>query len=1576
MSSHDFVQHGRALVQEGQFQEAVKVCRLGLLAHPTALQGRLVLGSALIALRRYDEVLAEMRVALEIDEGNAWALALKGQALLHKGKASQAALVIDRARLFAPGEQYIEDLWSRAQSALGDEALGEFVSRQPSETRTKNYPAHDDLETDTGSEKITRPQAVIGFSEEDDSNSAELGDTTDAVDAIEHLGRPLAPESALVADAVTPNGDDGEEAAYTIEETSEQLGDSEETRVAGQPAGFGSDSDIDDNGDYFGNGPLARTDVHPRYELDGSTPWPGRHEDAAAQRDGGGRLFALSPRDAHGEAGQNRGGKSHDGTPPRHAMAREREQRAAIRAAELFAQSNDFVPTKTLEHFDDSLVPTGTQKASRSGDVEDSAMATALDQVPDQFRATPSLSSDPPIAPAPRFSSFSSDPFGHSETFDASAHAMSSMAPGQSAGPDGMAGMPEAVWAEQSGSSLSDSGPISVHPAEHFDPLDSFHGGDTLRRDGSYPWTDAASPAPPNDSVEAHFSPVAEHQPGRQDDPSQADSAARTRALPATQPDPVPVKADLASDGPFFFDDDDFDKLDPDRSDFDPDRTEESTVYFQRSPQRESGPPQSPGAVDSDDFDFDDEVMLSPQAMAGRRRAPARPGAAPPGHDPAARARPRHPDEPAALSPPVGARNSQERGPSLDDLFPEEESGVSKIALIEEVLQAADAREQPAAGPEPTSLPSSKKSDMRLIRAGLGLEPTGTGEVSMSRQPPPVPASARPLPPRPAQPMPHRLPSKMPQVRVRGRGQPDRHPVDRTGGAPKSRSRWVYALYLLMALVVVAGGVFAGLQIREIRLARQIRTAQRVAVSLAQDDTYNGYLRARAAYDDIVAVRANNETRAQLARMRAAIAAEFGEGQGDAKALVSELDGVEDVNTACARALLALADDDLATAEQWARTVAQDHPAEPLGPYLTGRVALLARRADDALVAFNEALALESRPANYVGLGYAHLARSSYSEAKAAFQRALDRVPGHPSAIIGQAEITVAAGTVTGESDKIAQQLQELIERESDEPTAPSPWQRARASLAMVRLAIARDDKGAIEVALARTRELRPRRDIRFTKAFIMTLLDIGDIGAARAEAKRAGELWPERIDLRYELARVSLADGDPGAVVAILDGDVGGDVKALATRGRAYLMIGDKRRARLDLEAAFAANPNGVEVVLGMVDLALAGGDFRTALERIQPFYSPDAPGPVQVAYAAALRASGVRKKAREILTRAVGRFKIGRAYLELARLEVDEGNFKKASARYAAAIARMPKDLAAQLEVARLAVETGSIADARAALDQMVVDYAQSFDVLLEAARVQILTGAHEQAKSTLDAAEKLPEGKARGRSHIERERGRLALKEWRTNDAIDRLNTAKKLNSRDVEANLLLVHAHYAADKDKALRAAVQDIPKRFPKDAPVRELAMGRRETYFDRMGEALGYYRKAQDKLQSQNATPRQRANAIYWIGRIHLFESRLDSAEKSLLSATKLDPGNAIAFYYLGRLYVDRSRLTKAVSALETSLELDDRGAIPDAWFDLGETYFKLGRSQQAKKAFQKYLELWPKGDYTEDTREYLRKLR
>src|ERR1043165_8515917 len=115
VSQSDFVTRGQSLVSSGQYQEAVKVCRLGLLGRPTTVEGRVVLGQALLALKRYDEVLAEMRVALELDHASTPAQVLKGEALLRKGDGPGALEVLGKLRSQGVADAHVAALVAEAE---------------------------------------------------------------------------------------------------------------------------------------------------------------------------------------------------------------------------------------------------------------------------------------------------------------------------------------------------------------------------------------------------------------------------------------------------------------------------------------------------------------------------------------------------------------------------------------------------------------------------------------------------------------------------------------------------------------------------------------------------------------------------------------------------------------------------------------------------------------------------------------------------------------------------------------------------------------------------------------------------------------------------------------------------------------------------------------------------------------------------------------------------------------------------------------------------------------------------------------------------------------------------------------------------------------------------------------------------------------------------------------------------------------------------------------------------------------------------------------------------------------------
>ncbi len=142
MSSNDFVKQARAHFDRGAFQDAANVCRRGLLASPDEVEGRLILGRSLMALQRYGEVLAEVRVLLDREPGNAQGLALKGEALLYKGDVAKAVQTLREAHTAAPRDAAIRAMREQAENAATKDASAFiFVNEDPSATMTRHYPS-------------------------------------------------------------------------------------------------------------------------------------------------------------------------------------------------------------------------------------------------------------------------------------------------------------------------------------------------------------------------------------------------------------------------------------------------------------------------------------------------------------------------------------------------------------------------------------------------------------------------------------------------------------------------------------------------------------------------------------------------------------------------------------------------------------------------------------------------------------------------------------------------------------------------------------------------------------------------------------------------------------------------------------------------------------------------------------------------------------------------------------------------------------------------------------------------------------------------------------------------------------------------------------------------------------------------------------------------------------------------------------------------------------------------------------------------------------------------------------------
>ncbi|HEY1587985.1 MAG TPA: tetratricopeptide repeat protein, partial [Polyangia bacterium] len=214
--SLDFVQRGKVSIVRRQYAEAVKICRLGLLGQPSLLEGRLVLGMALTALGRWDEVLAEMRVALETDPNAALAWLLKGEALVGKGDYQQAEQTLKRAKELDPSNSKADQLL--AEIATARAAGFEGLPAEP--TDTKVYPARVTGNTDPELGNVVQPMpmdrgqlVVVPDSEE---VSVQYEDDATEVDPDPSDRVPLTNKAADKPASVLVDFNDGED---TVEDS-------------------------------------------------------------------------------------------------------------------------------------------------------------------------------------------------------------------------------------------------------------------------------------------------------------------------------------------------------------------------------------------------------------------------------------------------------------------------------------------------------------------------------------------------------------------------------------------------------------------------------------------------------------------------------------------------------------------------------------------------------------------------------------------------------------------------------------------------------------------------------------------------------------------------------------------------------------------------------------------------------------------------------------------------------------------------------------------------------------------------------------------------------------------------------------------------------------------------------------------------------------------------------------------------------------------------------------------------------------------------------------------------------------
>lgn len=794
-------------------------------------------------------------------------------------------------------------------------------------------------------------------------------------------------------------------------------------------------------------------------------------------------------------------------------------------------------------------------------------------------------------------------------------------------------------------------------------------------------------------------------------------------------------------------------------------------------------------------------------------------------------------------------------------------------------------------------------------------------------------------------------------------------------GVRKGRSRLAVAMWILIGAIVIGGGVFAGFQIRAMRLQKQIAAARDKAVDLAKTDTWAGWSGARDRLAGIAQASGTIDNRAALARARAVLAFEFGDGLPEAKGAIERLAGQTTLDVTLARAYVALAQSDAAAAKEAAQKALELAPGDPAALYVSGQALALAGDFKGAQADLKSAQEKEPRPLYAVGLARAIAATGAYDDALSAVDRALGQMPDHPGALLQRGFLSVAAGRIVPNNAmtiEIRTSLVKLI-AEGAKPLAEQTRGVSRLQVALANLAIAQIDFALRDMNAATNDILAASAvgsdDQAFGEEAVDTLLMIGDLQHAKASSQVALTNWPSSRRARISQAQVSLALGKPADALDILtrNPDAAGLPRGQAVRGWAKLALGDLDGAKADFDGVLKKLPKLELAVVGRTWIDLAEGDLEAARTRIEPTFNPNtASVSLTSVYAEILRTSNdpvQREKARGLLEKmtanAPGTPEFGRAQLVYGRVLRDAGDLRGARAAYADSIKNMNPD--ARLELGLLLIEDQDPFGGRDMIDAILKDAGPTppASLLLEGARARMLVGDHVGAVALLDQADKVPNVV---RWQYDRERGRLMLRRNDLAGAAQALLRALEGCGSDPETFLLAADTVTADAKQTALAQKLKSLAPARLKDVPEQHVIAGKLALMAENEAEAEKAYQAAIKAFEK--TTPRRAAQAHFGLAALFYLKSDYPNAQAQLAVAIPSDPSLYAAYLFSAEVELAISGPKAQARALELARKsISLNPDYVDGWLQVGTYGVALGKKKDLEEAITRVGALAPQSE-------------
>jgi len=134
------------------------------------------------------------------------------------------------------------------------------------------------------------------------------------------------------------------------------------------------------------------------------------------------------------------------------------------------------------------------------------------------------------------------------------------------------------------------------------------------------------------------------------------------------------------------------------------------------------------------------------------------------------------------------------------------------------------------------------------------------------------------------------------------------------------------------------------------------------------------------------------------------------------------------------------------------------------------------------------------------------------------------------------------------------------------------------------------------------------------------------------------------------------------------------------------------------------------------------------------------------------------------------------------------------------------------------------------------------------------------------------------------------------------------------------------------------------------------------------------WEKAQSTLRQVLVLNPKMAVAHFALGDLNLRRKKYSEAEKDLLAGIELDGKSVQGHFMLGRLYYELGDLAKAGRQVGTALRLNPSFALGHLL--AGNILLRAHQAENALVEFEEYLRLEPNGEFSEQTREAVQRVR